>query len=64
MSTQQPRYKPHDEQQFNKLVSNAVLDGWTVRLLPDHTLEMTKSKSKMKQQASFDGNKYVSKLLK
>ncbi len=50
--------------QFSKLVSKAVLEGWTVRLLEGGKLEMTKPKNKLKQEVTFNGDKYVSKLLK
>lgn len=55
---------PSRDEQFAKLVSNAVKEGWTVRLLDNKNLEMTKTKTKLKQEVSFDGNRYVSKLLK
>lgn len=53
-----------NNEQFRKLVSNAVFDGWTVKLLNNGKLEMTKPKTKLKQEVTFNGNKYVSKLLK
>ncbi len=52
------------DEQFSKLVCNAVKDGWTVRLLENGKLVMTKPKSQLKQEVSFNGNKYVSKLMK
>ena len=55
---------PNKDDQFTKLVSNAVRDGWTVRLLDNGNLEMTKTKTKLKQEVTFNGNRYVSKLLK
>jgi len=56
--------KTYQTEEFKKLVSNAVMEGWTVRLLENGNLEMTKQKNKFKQEVSFDGNRYVSNLLK
>lgn len=53
-----------NKEQFSKLVSKAVSEGWTVRLLEDGKLEMSKPKNKLKQEVTFNGDKYVSKLLK
>lgn len=56
--------KTDTSEEFKKLVSNAVMEGWTVRLLENGNLEMTKPKNKLKQEVSFNGNRYVSKLMK
>lgn len=60
----QNHYQKHDPEQLSKLVTNAVLEGWTVRLHENGNLEMTKPKNKLKQEVSFNGGRYVSKLLK
>lgn len=56
--------KAEPTEEFKKLVSNAVMEGWTVRLLDNGNLEMIKQKNKLKQEVSFDGNRYVKKLMK
>lgn len=53
--------KPNTNADFNKLVAEAVRDGWTVRLLDNGKLELTKSREK--QEITFDENSYVKNLI-
>lgn len=51
-------------QEKKNLIYNAVLDGWTAKMLINGELQLTKPKSKISKNINFDSKRFINKLKK